>query len=100
MLARQRLCYLTLESRERSTREAATTILTGEAVNILMVINYYSPHVSGLTIYVERISQELVRRGTVSLYSHPATARTCQSERHWREWRWCACQWLPGLTKG
>jgi glycosyltransferase involved in cell wall biosynthesis len=32
-------------------------------MKILMVINYYSPHVSGLTIYVERISQELARRG-------------------------------------
>jgi glycosyltransferase involved in cell wall biosynthesis len=32
-------------------------------MKILMAINYYTPHVSGLTIYVERISQELARRG-------------------------------------
>ncbi len=28
-----------------------------------MVINYYTPHVSGLTIYVKRIGEELARRG-------------------------------------
>lgn len=32
-------------------------------MKILMVVTYYTPHVSGLTIYVERISQELARRG-------------------------------------
>ncbi|MHB0869053.1 MAG: glycosyltransferase family 4 protein [Chloroflexota bacterium] len=32
-------------------------------MKILMVVTYCSPHVSGLTIYVERIGKELVRRG-------------------------------------
>ncbi len=32
-------------------------------MKILMVINYYTPHVSGLTIYVRRIGEELSRRG-------------------------------------
>lgn len=32
-------------------------------MKILMVVTYYSPHVSGLTIYVERIGRELARRG-------------------------------------
>ena len=32
-------------------------------MKILMVINYYTPHVSGLTIYVKRIGEELARRG-------------------------------------
>lgn len=32
-------------------------------MKILMVVTYYEPHVSGLTIYVERIGEELARRG-------------------------------------
>jgi glycosyltransferase involved in cell wall biosynthesis len=32
-------------------------------LKILMVVTYYEPHVSGLTIYVERIGEELARRG-------------------------------------
>lgn len=32
-------------------------------MKILMVITYYDPHVSGLTIYCKRISEELARRG-------------------------------------
>ncbi len=33
------------------------------SLKILMVVTYYEPHVSGLTIYVERIGEELARRG-------------------------------------
>ncbi len=32
-------------------------------MKILMAVTYYEPHVSGLTIYVERIGEELARRG-------------------------------------
>lgn len=42
-------------------------------MKILMAVTYYHPHVSGLTIYVERIGEELVRRGhevTVLTSSH------------------------------
>ena len=47
-------------------------------MKILMVVTYYEPHVSGLTIYVERIGEELARRG------HKVTVMT---SRH-----------LPGLA--
>ncbi len=32
-------------------------------MKILMVVTYYEPHISGLTIYVERVGEELARRG-------------------------------------
>src|SRR5512133_1283345 len=35
----------------------------GMKKKILMAVTYYEPHVSGLTIYVQRISEELARRG-------------------------------------
>ncbi|MDA0242421.1 MAG: glycosyltransferase family 4 protein [Chloroflexi bacterium] len=41
-------------------------------MKILQVLTYYRPHVSGLTIYVERLSQALVRQG------HEVTVLTSQ----------------------
>lgn len=41
-------------------------------MKILEVLTYYRPHVSGLTIYVERMSQALVRQG------HEVTVLTAQ----------------------
>lgn len=32
-------------------------------MKILEVLTYYRPHVSGLTIYVERLSKALARQG-------------------------------------
>ena len=32
-------------------------------MKVLSVLTYYLPHVSGLTIYVERVSRALVQRG-------------------------------------
>lgn len=43
-------------------------------MKILEVLTYYRPHVSGLTIYVERLSQALVRQG------HEVTVLTSQYE--------------------
>ncbi|MGM0399890.1 MAG: glycosyltransferase [Chloroflexota bacterium] len=43
--------------------------------SILFVLTYYRPHVSGLTIYVERLAKELARRG------HPVTVLTSQYEK-------------------
>lgn len=43
-------------------------------MKILEVLTYYRPHVSGLTIYVERLSQALVRQG------HEVTVLTAQYE--------------------
>jgi len=39
-------------------------------VKILFILTYYRPHVSGLTIYVERLARELAQRG------HPVTVLT------------------------
>jgi glycosyltransferase involved in cell wall biosynthesis len=47
-------------------------------MRILFVLTYYRPHVSGLTIYVERLAREMARRG------HEVTVLTSQYER-----------WLP-----
>ena len=44
-------------------------------VNILVALTYYRPHVSGLTIYVERLSRALVERG------HQVTVLTSQYDR-------------------
>jgi glycosyltransferase involved in cell wall biosynthesis len=44
-------------------------------MRVLFVLTYYRPHVSGLTIYVERLARELVRRG------HDATVLTSQYEK-------------------
>jgi glycosyltransferase involved in cell wall biosynthesis len=44
-------------------------------MRILFVLTYYRPHVSGLTIYVERLARELARRG------HTATVLTSQYEK-------------------
>ncbi len=41
-------------------------------MKILLALTYYRPHVSGLTIYVERLAQELARRG------HTVTILTSQ----------------------
>ncbi len=43
-------------------------------MKILQVLTYYRPHVSGLTIYVERLSQALARQG------HEVTVLTSQYE--------------------
>jgi glycosyltransferase involved in cell wall biosynthesis len=32
-------------------------------MRILVCLTYYRPHISGLTIYVERLSRALVERG-------------------------------------
>jgi glycosyltransferase involved in cell wall biosynthesis len=44
-------------------------------MKILEVLTYYRPHVSGLTIYVERLSRALVRQG------HQVTVLTSQYDR-------------------
>lgn len=44
-------------------------------MRILFVLTYYRPHVSGLTIYVERLARELARRG------HAVTVLTSQYEK-------------------
>lgn len=44
-------------------------------MKILEILTYYRPHVSGLTIYVERLSKALVRQG------HEVTVLTAQYER-------------------
>jgi glycosyltransferase involved in cell wall biosynthesis len=44
-------------------------------MRILFVLTYYRPHVSGLTIYVERLARELARRG------HTVTVLTSQYEK-------------------
>ncbi len=45
-------------------------------MRILFVLTYYRPHVSGLTIYVERLADALAERG------HQVTVLTSQYERH------------------
>ncbi len=45
-------------------------------MRILFSLTYYRPHVSGLTIYVERLARELARRG------HEVTVLTSQYEKH------------------
>jgi glycosyltransferase involved in cell wall biosynthesis len=44
-------------------------------MRILFALTYYRPHVSGLTIYVERLARELARRG------HAVTVLTSQYEK-------------------
>jgi glycosyltransferase involved in cell wall biosynthesis len=44
-------------------------------MKILVALTYYRPHVSGLTIYVERLSRALARRG------HAVTVLTSQYDR-------------------
>jgi glycosyltransferase involved in cell wall biosynthesis len=44
-------------------------------MKILMVLTYYRPHTSGLTIYVERLAESLVKLG------HEVTVLTSQYER-------------------
>ena len=43
-------------------------------MKVLFILTYYRPHVSGLTIYVERLARALVRRG------HQVTVLTSQYE--------------------
>jgi glycosyltransferase involved in cell wall biosynthesis len=45
-------------------------------MKVLFVLTYYRPHVSGLTIYVERLAREMARRG------HSVTVLTSQYEKH------------------
>lgn len=45
-------------------------------MKILIVLTYYRPHISGLTIYTERLARALVRRG------HSVTVFTSQYERN------------------
>jgi len=45
-------------------------------MRILFALTYYRPHVSGLTIYVERLADALAERG------HQVTVLTSQYERH------------------
>ena len=45
-------------------------------MRILFSLTYYRPHVSGLTIYVERLARELARRG------HQVTVLTSQYEKN------------------
>ena len=45
-------------------------------MRILFVLTYYRPHVSGLTIYVERLADALAERG------HQVTVLTSQYEKH------------------
>src|SRR5512137_2595918 len=44
-------------------------------MRILIVLTYYRPHTSGLTIYAERLAKAFVRRG------HTVTVMTSQYER-------------------
>lgn len=44
-------------------------------MRVLYVLTYYRPHVSGLTIYVERLAREMARRG------HASTVLTSQYAR-------------------
>jgi glycosyltransferase involved in cell wall biosynthesis len=44
-------------------------------MRVLFVLTYYRPHVSGLTIYVERLARELAQRG------HTVTVLTSQYEK-------------------
>lgn len=46
-------------------------------MKILQVLTYYRPHISGLTIYVERLSRALVAQG------HDVTVLTSQAEKEW-----------------
>ena len=46
-------------------------------MKILQVLTYYRPHISGLTIYVERLSKALVEMG------HDVTVLTSQAEKSW-----------------
>lgn len=45
-------------------------------MRVLLALTYYRPHVSGLTIYVERLGQALAERG------HEVTVLTSQYEKH------------------
>ncbi|HEX7587136.1 MAG TPA: glycosyltransferase family 4 protein [Anaerolineae bacterium] len=45
-------------------------------MKILIVLTYYRPHISGLTIYVERLARALVERG------HRVTVLTSHYEKH------------------
>ncbi len=45
-------------------------------MKILFILTYYRPHVSGLTIYVERLARSLAARG------HEVTVLTSQYEKH------------------
>lgn len=47
----------------------------GDRMKILMVLTYYRPHTSGLTIYAERLARSLVELG------HEVTVLTSQFER-------------------
>lgn len=46
-------------------------------MKILQVLTYYRPHISGLTIYVERLSKALVEQG------HEVVVLTSQAEETW-----------------
>ena len=47
----------------------------GEPARVLIVLTYYRPHVSGLTIYAERLARELAARG------HQVTVLTSRYDR-------------------
>jgi glycosyltransferase involved in cell wall biosynthesis len=55
-------------------------------VKILLVLTYYHPHVSGLTIYVQRLATALARRG------HQVTVLTSRYDRSL-----AAEEWLDGV---
>ena len=52
-------------------------------MKILQVLTYYRPHISGLTIYVERLCRALAAQG------HEVTVLTSQAEKDWplHEWQ-------------
>jgi len=45
-------------------------------LKILIVLTYYRPHISGLTIYAERIAKAFARRG------HQVTVLTSQFDKN------------------
>ena len=57
-------------------------------MRVLIVLTYYRPHTSGLTIYAERLARGLARRG------YEVTILTSHYKRIWPiRSRWMACRW-------
>jgi glycogen synthase len=73
-------------------------------MRILTTLTYYSPHISGLTVYAARVAKGLVQRGhhvtvITSHYDHdlPRRASLCDtSSCHETGWRICREERTPG----
>ena len=68
-------------------------------MKILFILTYYRPHVSGLTIYVERLARALAERGHAVTVLTSHYTKDLPYEEQWTACGWCGCPWPSASTR-